>query len=100
MVVDFSGNVLFADGRRLRMVNAFNGSLITVAGTPLLNQWQPPDQCDSLAKTTSLRWPTDLTLNPIDQSVYFLDGEEILILKSDGILLRLASCSKYLVIFS
>ena len=91
VIVDMSGNVVFADGRRLRKIIKSNGTIVTIAGRPQINEWRPPTKCQMEALSTSLQWPTALTINPIDESIYFLDGEEILTYKM-GAIYRLASC--------
>ena len=91
--MDINGDVLFADGRRIRKVIRANGSVITVAGLHNINEWEPPTKCENLASKTALRWPTDLTINVLDQSLFFLDGDEVLQLK-EGIIYRPQSCRK------
>ena len=60
-------------------------------GRPQINEWMPPNECQVEALSTSLQWPTDLAVNPIDESLYFLDGEEMLIYRQ-GMIYRQASC--------
>lgn len=91
MIVDLNGNLVFADGRRIRKVLS-NGTIITIAGTHQINEWEPPRECSRDARLTSLRWPTDLAFNPIDHSLYFLDGDDVLIWKPDGVILRPLAC--------
>ena len=61
------------------------------SGRPQINEWKPPNECQTGALTTSLQWPTDLAVNTIDEFLYFLDGEEILIYRH-GIIYRQTSC--------
>lgn len=90
MIVDLKGNLVFADGRRIRKVLR-NGTIITIAGTHHINEWEPPRECSRHALATSLRWPTDLAYNPYDDSIYFLDGEDVFIWKT-GVILRPLAC--------
>ena len=60
------------------------------SGTYKINEWQPQDECERSSKWP-LHWPTSLLIHPVDQSLYFLDGGEVLTLQSDKVL-RHASC--------
>lgn len=61
-----------------------------------VDEWKPLKQCQKAAKQSALQWPTSLTLNPFDQSLYFLDGDDVIQLKQDT-LIHLKSCYKYVI---
>ena len=61
-----------------------------------VDEWKPSKQCQKAAKQSALQWPTSLTLSPFDQSLYFLDGDEVIQLKEDT-LIHLKSCYKYVI---
>ena len=94
LVVDTEGNTIFADGRRIRKVIQKNGTIITIAGQPSngLNEWQPQTECQKHALSSSLQWPTDLAINPSDQSLFIIDGGDLLLLKYEAALLNLPIC--------
>jgi hypothetical protein len=86
VVIDKKGNIVFADGRRIRRVIVKTGIIETIAGLYHINEWKPMDACQTELVNSPLQWPTDLAINPWDQSLYFLDGDEILQLRKDKLL--------------
>ncbi|OQR66691.1 teneurin-3-like [Tropilaelaps mercedesae] len=74
----------FADGPRIRMVDK-RGVIHTVIGGPRgRHQWRPiPCAGTLLVEQTKLRWPTELAINPIDNSLYFIDDHMIIKLTKD-----------------
>ncbi|XP_028967535.1 teneurin-m [Galendromus occidentalis] len=74
----------FADGPRIRMVNK-RGVIHTVIGGPRgRHQWRPIPCVGTLPiEQTKLRWPTELAINPVDNSLYFIDDHMIIKLTKD-----------------
>lgn len=88
MAVDSLGNLIIADGRRIRKVLKSDGKIVNLAGSYKINEWQPQNRCSKSAKEAPLNWPTSLAINPHDQtSIYFVDGDEILMLRYGQIIL-------------
>ena len=79
-----------ADGHRIREVDLNSGVISTLAGKTSINWGE--DQTGSIPvcsgwKTPShehqFDWPTDMALNPIDNSIYVLDGGHIVSVSHD-----------------
>ena len=79
-----------ADGHRIREVDLNSGVISTLAGKTSINWGE--DQTGSKPvcagwKTPShdhqFDWPTDMALNPIDNSIYVLDGGHIVSVSHD-----------------
>ena len=75
----------FADGRRIRKVFRESGLIATIVGTYKINEWQPQDECERRPEWP-LHWPSTLAIHPFDQSLYFLDGGEVLTLKANKVI--------------
>ncbi|XP_046872433.1 teneurin-1-like isoform X2 [Hypomesus transpacificus] len=78
IAVDKRGLVYFVDGTTIKKINK-RGVLSTVIGSNGLMSTQPLS-CDSRMDITQVRleWPTDLAINPLDNSLYILDNNIVL----------------------
>ncbi|XP_044885936.1 teneurin-1 isoform X7 [Mauremys mutica] len=78
ITVDKYGFVYFVDGTMIRKIDE-SGVITTVIGSNGLTSTQPLS-CDSGMDITQVRleWPTDLAVNPIDNSLYVLDNNIVL----------------------
>ncbi|XP_017767897.1 PREDICTED: teneurin-m isoform X2 [Nicrophorus vespilloides] len=79
-------NVLyFADGTNIRMVDR-DGIVTTVIGNHMHKSHWKPIPCEGTLniEEVHLRWPTELAINPIDNSLHIIDDHMILQLTSDG----------------
>ncbi|KAF7707190.1 teneurin-1-like isoform X3 [Silurus meridionalis] len=78
IAVDKRGFVYFVDGTTIQRINE-RGVLTTYIGSngPMSTQ---PLSCDSRMDITQVRleWPTDLAINPMDNSLYILDNNIVL----------------------
>ncbi|XP_059858243.1 teneurin-1 isoform X4 [Delphinus delphis] len=78
ITVDRHGFIYFVDGTMIRRIDE-NGVITTVIGSNGLTSTQPLS-CDSGMDITQVRleWPTDLAVNPLDNSLYVLDNNIVL----------------------
>uniref|UniRef100_A0A8C8UGH0 Teneurin-1 n=1 Tax=Peromyscus maniculatus bairdii TaxID=230844 RepID=A0A8C8UGH0_PERMB len=78
ITVDRNGFIYFVDGTMIRRIDE-NTVITTVIGSNGLTSTQPLS-CDSGMDITQVRleWPTDLTVNPMDNSLYVLDNNIVL----------------------
>ncbi|XP_004587729.2 teneurin-1 [Ochotona princeps] len=78
ITVDKHGLIYFVDGTMIRRVDE-NAVITTVIGSNGLTSTQPLS-CDSGMDITQVRleWPTDLAVNPMDNSLYVLDNNIVL----------------------
>nr|XP_006632818.2 PREDICTED: teneurin-1 isoform X1 [Lepisosteus oculatus]XP_015206937.1 PREDICTED: teneurin-1 isoform X1 [Lepisosteus oculatus]XP_015206938.1 PREDICTED: teneurin-1 isoform X1 [Lepisosteus oculatus] len=78
IAVDKRGFVYFVDGTMIRKINE-KGIITTVIGSNGLTSTQPLS-CDSRMDITQVRleWPTDLAINPMDNSLYILDNNIVM----------------------
>ncbi|XP_074180389.1 teneurin-1 isoform X5 [Rhinolophus sinicus] len=78
ITVDRHGFVYFVDGTMIRRIDG-NAVITTVIGSNGLTSTQPLS-CDSGMDITQVRleWPTDLAVNPMDNSLYVLDNNIVL----------------------
>uniref|UniRef100_A0A3B4ALP1 EGF-like domain-containing protein n=1 Tax=Periophthalmus magnuspinnatus TaxID=409849 RepID=A0A3B4ALP1_9GOBI len=74
IAVDKRGVVYFVDGTTIQKINE-RGLLSTVIGSNGLMSTQPLS-CDARMDISQVRleWPTDLAINPLDNSLYILDN--------------------------
>ncbi|XP_065159892.1 teneurin-m isoform X3 [Atheta coriaria] len=77
--------VYFADGTNIRMVDR-DGIVTTVIGNHMHKSHWKPIPCEGTLnlEEVHLRWPTELAINPIDNSLHIIDDHMILQLTSDG----------------
>ncbi|XP_036595867.1 teneurin-1 isoform X5 [Trichosurus vulpecula] len=78
ITVDRNGFIYFVDGTMIRKIDQ-NAVITTVIGSNGLTSTQPLS-CDSGMDITQVRleWPTDLAVNPMDNSLYILDNNIVL----------------------
>lgn len=79
-------NVLyFADGTNIRMVDR-DGIVTTVIGNHMHKSHWKPIPCEGTlnVEEVHLRWPTELAINPLDNSLHIIDDHMILQLAPDG----------------
>ncbi|XP_024082461.1 teneurin-m isoform X3 [Cimex lectularius] len=79
-------NVLyFADGTNIRMVDR-DGIVTTVIGNHIHKSHWKPIPCEGTlnVEEVHLRWPTDLAINPLDNSLHIVDDHMVLKLTGDG----------------
>ncbi|XP_044256003.1 teneurin-m isoform X4 [Tribolium madens] len=79
-------NVLyFADGTNIRMVDR-DGIVTTVIGNHMhKSHWKPlPCEGTLTLEEVHLRWPTELAINPLDNTLHIIDDHMILQLTLDG----------------
>ncbi|XP_017559200.1 teneurin-1 [Pygocentrus nattereri] len=78
IAVDKRGYVYFVDGTTIQKINE-RGVLTTFIGSNGLMSTQPLS-CDARMDVTQVRleWPTDLAINPMDNSLYILDNNIVL----------------------
>ncbi|CAH1394248.1 unnamed protein product [Nezara viridula] len=78
-------NVLyFADGTNIRMVDR-DGIVTTVIGNHVHKSHWKPIPCEGTlsVEEVHLRWPTDLAINPLDNSLHIVDDHMVLKLTAD-----------------
>ncbi|XP_048839478.1 teneurin-1 isoform X1 [Brienomyrus brachyistius] len=78
IAVDKQGLVYFVDGTMIRKITE-KGVITTVIGSNGLTSIQPLS-CDARMDITQVRleWPTDLAVNPLDNSLYILDNNIVI----------------------
>uniref|UniRef100_A0A8C7YY14 Teneurin transmembrane protein 3 n=1 Tax=Oryzias sinensis TaxID=183150 RepID=A0A8C7YY14_9TELE len=78
IAVDKNGLIYFVDGTMIRKVDR-NGIISTVLGSNDLTSARPLT-CDTSMHISQVRleWPTDLAINPMDNSMYVLDNNVVL----------------------
>uniref|UniRef100_A0A803T1R3 Teneurin transmembrane protein 1 n=1 Tax=Anolis carolinensis TaxID=28377 RepID=A0A803T1R3_ANOCA len=78
ITVDKHGFIYFVDGTMIRKIDG-NGLISTLIGSNGLTSTQPLS-CDAGMDITQVRleWPTDLAVNPLDNSLYVLDNNIVL----------------------
>nr|XP_006630027.1 PREDICTED: teneurin-3 isoform X14 [Lepisosteus oculatus] len=78
IAVDKNGFIYFVDGTMIRKVDQ-NGIISTLLGSNDLTSARPLT-CDTSMHISQVRleWPTDLAINPMDNSIYVLDNNVVL----------------------
>ncbi|XP_044730762.1 teneurin-m isoform X2 [Chrysoperla carnea] len=79
-------NVLyFADGTNIRMIDR-DGIINTVIGNHMHKSHWKPIPCEGTlnVEEVHLRWPTELSISPLDNSLHIIDDHMILQLAPDG----------------
>ena len=101
MAFTFDGSLYFADGNSIRVVNR-RGLIQTVIGDRVVSspassssqdrsnnkqrsqQWKPIPCGEAVpSEEVTLRWPSELSVHPVDGSIYFLDDSMLLRLLPD-----------------
>ncbi|XP_071453131.1 teneurin-m isoform X1 [Hetaerina americana] len=77
--------VYFADGTNIRMVDR-DGIVTTVIGNHMHKAHWKPIPCEGTlnVEEVHLRWPTELAINPLDNTLHIIDDHMILQLTPDG----------------
>uniref|UniRef100_T1GEJ9 Uncharacterized protein n=1 Tax=Megaselia scalaris TaxID=36166 RepID=T1GEJ9_MEGSC len=81
-----SDNIMyFADGTNIRMVDK-DGILTTLIGNHMHKSHWKPIPCEGTLKLEEmhLRWPTELSVNPLDDTLHIIDDHMILRLTPDS----------------
>ncbi|KAJ8271772.1 hypothetical protein COCON_G00106310 [Conger conger] len=78
IAVDKNGFIYFVDGTMIRKVDQ-NGIISTLLGSNDLTSARPLT-CDTSMhiRQVRLEWPTDLAINPMDNSIFVLDNNVVL----------------------
>ncbi|XP_058052591.1 teneurin-1 [Ahaetulla prasina] len=84
ITVDKHGFIYFVDGTMIRKIDA-SGQITTLIGSNGLTSTQPL-RCDASMDISQVRleWPTDLAVNPLDNSLYVLDNNIVLQISQNG----------------
>lgn len=84
IAVSLSGEIFIADGTNIRFVDS-NGIIHTLIGDHFHKFHWKPFPCSGIVplQKYSLRWPTELAINPIDNSLNILDDHMVLKLTPD-----------------
>ena len=84
--VTSDGNIYFADGTTIRMVDSKSGHLVTLIKPHLQNNHWKPLPCEGTLslEEAKLRWPTELAVNPLDNSVHFIDDNIVMKVTRNG----------------
>lgn len=85
VAVSNEGILYFADGTNIRMVDR-DGIVTTVIGNHMHKSHWKPIPCEGTLniEEVHLRWPTELAINPLDNSLHIIDDHMILQLTSDA----------------
>lgn len=81
-----SDNILyFADGTNIRMIDK-DGLVSTLIGNHMHKSHWKPIPCEGTLNTgeVHLRWPTDLSINPLDNTLHIIDDHMVLKLTTDN----------------
>ncbi|KAL4648805.1 teneurin-1-like [Arapaima gigas] len=78
IAVDKRGFIYFVDGTMIKKINE-KGVIKTIIGSNSLMSTQPLS-CDARMDISQVRleWPTDLAVNPMDNSLYILDNNIVI----------------------
>lgn len=84
MAISGEGILYFADGTNIRQVDQ-DGIISTLIGNHLHKAHWKPVPCTGTLKLEEvhLRWPTELAINPLDDTLHIIDDHMILRLTSD-----------------
>ncbi|CAM1325684.1 TENM2 (predicted) [Pycnogonum litorale] len=84
LAISTDNTMYFADGPAIRSIDS-NG-IRTLIGSNNPDQWMPVSCTGTTLKATEvrLRWPTDVSVNPLDGSVYVLDDRLIIKITRDN----------------
>lgn len=85
MAVSTDNILYFADGTNIRMVDRDN-IVTTVIGNHMHKSHWKPIPCEGTlnVEEVHLRWPTELAINPLDNTLHIIDDHMILQLTPDG----------------
>ncbi|XP_037506550.1 teneurin-m isoform X1 [Rhipicephalus sanguineus] len=96
LAVAVDNSLYVADGSSIRVVDS-RGIIDTLIGDPRgRRRWRPFPCAGALpVGEAKLRWPTELAINPLDNSLHFIDDHMVLRLTSDERLLVVAGQPVY-----
>ncbi|KAL3212092.1 hypothetical protein MRX96_008338 [Rhipicephalus microplus] len=79
IAISMHNEIFIADGTNIRMVDK-NGIIHTLIGDHYhKNHWKPIPCTGTFSLTqVNLRWPTELSINPLDNSLHILDDHMVL----------------------
>jgi secreted PhoX family phosphatase len=79
------GTLYFADGTNIRMVDR-DGIISTIIGSHVHKSHWKPVSCEGTLKMEEvlLRWPTEVSINPLTGSLHFLDDRVVMMMTPDG----------------
>ncbi|XP_072158624.1 teneurin-m isoform X3 [Bemisia tabaci] len=85
VAVSGDNTLYFADGTNIRMVDR-DGIITTVVGNHMHKSHWKPIPCEGTLniEEVHLRWPTDLAINPLDDTLHVIDDHMVLQLTSDS----------------
>lgn len=77
--------IYFADGTNIRMVDR-DGIVTTLIGNHMHKSHWKPVPCEGTLKVEEmhLRWPSELSINPLDDTLHIIDDHMILRMAPDG----------------
>ena len=77
IAITSNNRIYIADGTTIRMVDE-DGIITTVIGLNKGRSWKPIT-CHGTTRLedVSLRWPSDLSINPLDDSLHFIDDNTV-----------------------
>lgn len=85
LAISADNRIYFADGTSIRMVDADNVITTLVGKSSHRNPWKPLSCEGSLAMSDSiLRWPSDLAINPLDNTLHFIDDNLVMRITPDS----------------
>ncbi|KAI1279584.1 Teneurin-m [Halotydeus destructor] len=84
IAVSVTNEMFIADGTNIRLVDA-NGMIHTLIGDHHHKSYWKPFPCSGTIplQKVNLRWPTELAINPLDNSLHILDDHMVLKLTQD-----------------
>lgn len=85
IAISTDNTLYFADGTNIRMVDK-DGIVSTIIGNHMHKSHWKPMPCEGTLKVDEmhLRWPTELAVNPLDNTLHIIDDHMILRIAPDG----------------
>lgn len=85
IAISSDNTLYFADGTNIRMVDR-DGIVTTLIGDHMHKSHWKPVPCEGTLKVEEmhLRWPTELAVNPLDNTLHIIDDHMILRMAPDG----------------
>lgn len=85
IAISSDNTLYFADGTNIRVVDRY-GIVTTLIGNHMHKSHWKPVPCDTTLKVDEihLRWPTELAVNPLDDTLHIIDDHMILRMAPDG----------------
>lgn len=85
IAVSLANEIFIADGTNIRMIDSL-GFIHTIVGDHLHKSYWKPFPCTESGvpiQKINLRWPTELAINPIDNSLHILDDHMVFKVTTD-----------------